>query len=61
MVGAEAAAVQMGLFEDAGFVSSSCRVVCIRLAVRPISVAQESGLECGVEGEEGLDQLGLWF
>lgn len=51
----EVTVVQMILFEDAGFTNSTCGDVSISWIKRPLSVAQETG----VQGEEGLDQLVL--
>ncbi len=52
--------IHLGLVEDAGISSSSISaVVGVHLAVRPWCVAQESGFQCRVQGDEGLDQRRL--
>lgn len=52
--------IHPGLVEDAGISgSSSFPVVGVHLAVRPWCVAQESGFQCRVQGDEGLDQRRL--
>lgn len=55
----EVTVVQMILLEDVGFSNSACGYVSISWIKRPLSVAQETGVQCGVQGEEGLDQLVL--
>lgn len=49
-------AVVQALVKDAGLCSCSCGVVAVHLAVGPLGVAQEFGVQRGVQGKEGLDQ-----
>ncbi len=51
--------VHLGLVEDAGFISHSCSVVGVHLAVRPLRVVHESSFQCRVQRKEWLDQRGL--
>lgn len=56
----QAIVVHLGLAEDAVSTSSSrCSAVIVRLVVRPLRAAQVSGIQCRIQGKEGLDQWSL--
>lgn len=52
--------VHLGLAEDAVSTSGRRRsVVGVHLVIHPLRVAQVSGLQCRIQGKEGLDERGL--